>query len=166
MTRARLLCAPLGLLLALALALAGRAAGGAAETLGSWWAGRYDAGIRSVTAVDSRVEIELYSTREPRIGAMLNWLRIGHLDLLEWAPGEYDSRLGTRTYTAILTAEDFAALPDRAPVAFMYGSPASWAYREIDFGRLDKRMLRAGLSGLPPTPAPRSPARATAPRPE
>ena len=112
------------------------------------------------------MEIELYSTRGLRIGAMLTWLRIGEIDVLEWAPGGYDSRRRADTYIAVLTAEEFAALPDRAPVAFMYGSPGSWAYRDIDFGRLDKRMLRAGPSVLPPTPAPRSPAPATTPRPK
>ena len=86
--------------------------------------------------------------------------------MLAWAPGEYGSRRRADTYIAILTAEEFAALPDRAPVAFMYGSPGSRAYRDIDFGRLDKRMLRAGPSVLPPTPAPRSPAPATTPRPK
>ena len=73
------------------------------------------------------MEIELYSTRGLRIGAMLTWLRIGEIDVLEWAPGGYDSRRRADTYIAVLTAVEFAALPDRAPVGLMYGIPWMWS---------------------------------------
>ena len=152
----------LELLLLLLLCLAGRGA----AALSDWWQRRYAAGIVGVTAVGSRVEIELYSTKAPRSGAMFTWLRLGDHDVYQWAVRHDEPGRGRGAYVAVLAAEEFAALPDGAPVAFMYGSPGGWAYRDIDFGRLDKRLLRAGPSGPPPAPAPGSPGRAPTPGPE
>jgi hypothetical protein len=120
--------------------------------------------IRSITDVGSAVELELTAKTTPYIGALVNWLCVGDLYLERWEAPLPTYRDGSYRFFARLTPEQFAAVPDGAPVGFYYGiprqhpcsatGPEQGARADISFGRLGKRRLVAGPSRRPPTPIP------------
>jgi hypothetical protein len=97
--------------------------------------------IRSIRSVDRAVEIELHSTREFPVRAEVVVLRIGTREFLLSRPPA-DGSLHTLIFT--VAAEDFAAVPDGAPVVVKYGKgpdegePAAAAALRWTFGKLNK----------------------------
>ncbi len=94
--------------------------------------------LRQVTAPDGApaVEIELTSNREMLPQGELLVLRIGER---EFATGRYPPSGDTGDVTFTLTAEEFAAIPDSAPITVQYGTghdDPGWRFGRINKGQL------------------------------
>ena len=96
--------------------------------------------LRQVTQADGAtdVEIELTSNREMLPQGALLVLRIGEQD---FTTGRYPQTGETGTVTFTLSAQEFAALQDGAPVTVQYGEghdDAGWRFGRINKGQLAK----------------------------
>jgi hypothetical protein len=94
--------------------------------------------LRQVTAPSGAtvVEIELTSNREMLPQGELLVLRIGEQ---EFATARYPQSGDTGAVTFTLTAEEFAAIPDSAPITVQYGTghdDAGWRFGRINKGQL------------------------------
>ena len=96
--------------------------------------------MRQITLADgsSAVQIELASNREFQPQGELIVLRIGDR---EFAAAQYPSTGETSAIAFTLTAEEFAALADSAPVTVQYGlghDRAGWKFGRLNKGQLSK----------------------------
>ena len=96
--------------------------------------------LRQVTLADgtTSVEIELTSNREMLPQGELLVLRIGEQD---FSTGRYPQTGETGTVTFTLSAQEFGALQDGAPVTLQYGEghdDAGWRFGKINKGQLAK----------------------------
>ena len=96
--------------------------------------------LRQVMLADgtTSVEIELTSNREMLPQGALLVLRIGEQD---FSTGRYPQTGETGTVTFTLSAQEFGALQDGAPVTVQYGEghdDAGWRFGRINKGQLAK----------------------------